>query len=136
MAPLIVSYVLLVILGISNLVRFKKTNAISRNLGRIYFWALTSNVCWILFFLTVILLKDNAWQYIPYATAIYCKIQVGIAYQASIYDLKYVVTYYFKMSMTEEQFLSKRKTTDLVMTIWSLVVFLFFLSDIGVNYIF
>ena len=38
--------------------------------------------------------------------------------------------------MKEEQFLKKRKTTDLIMTLWSLVVFLFFLSDIAVNYVY
>ena len=133
-SPLIGAYVLLVILGVSNLIRFSKTNAISKNLLRIYIWALTSNVCWILFFLTIIFVMDNLAQYLPYATAIYCKIQVGVAYQASIFDLKYVVTYYFKQDMTEEQFQKKRKTTDTLMTIWSLIIFLFFLSDIGVNY--
>ena len=50
---------------------------------------------------------NNVYHYPPYAFAIYTKILVGIAYQASIFDLKYIVRFYFnsdKMKLDEITF--------------------------------
>jgi hypothetical protein len=42
-----------------------------------------------------VVMRNNKVQYLPYSTAIYSKILVGIAYQSSVLDLKYVVSFFF-----------------------------------------
>lgn len=76
--PIICTYVALMVLGVSNLVRFKKSNSDSKILKKIYAYSLLSCISWCLYF--AFCMENNLWQYVPYATAIYSKLLVGIAY--------------------------------------------------------
>lgn len=96
--PIIVCYVLLIMFGVSNLIRFVRVNQMSKSLVEIYAFSLLSCTAWTLDL--AFAQKNNLWQYVPFALGIYCKILFGISYQSSIFDLKYVVQFCFK---TEEQ---------------------------------
>ena len=108
--PVILCYVALMVLGVINCYRFIKLRTFSKSLFYIYFWSLLSNLSWTLYFSLAVL--NNKFQYPPFCTACYSKILVGIAYQASIFDLKYVVQFYFKtdkLKLNEEDFVKKRE---------------------------
>ena len=77
-APIIACYIALEVVGVSNLLRFRKVNQLSRNLALIYFWSLLSGLSWA-FYLGMVTL-NNRYQYPPYAIGVYAKILVGIAY--------------------------------------------------------
>ena len=76
--PIIVLYVMLMVVGVSNVLRFWKVNSMSKYLGMIYFWSLMSNSCCALYLAVCQL--PNTVQYLPYMIAMYAKILVGIAY--------------------------------------------------------
>jgi len=92
--PVIFCYASLIMIGASNVYRFIRVKSMSRNLAMIYFWSLLSNISWGIFL--AFCMQNNMYQYLPYVTGVYAKILVGIAYQASIFDLKYVVKFYFQ----------------------------------------
>ncbi len=87
--PIICIYLILTAIGIGNLIRFYRVQQISANLVKIYIFSLLSSVCWVLYL--AFCEQDNVYHYPPYAFAVYTKILVGIAYQSSIFDLKYIV---------------------------------------------
>ena len=63
---------------------------------------------------------------------------MGIAYQASIFDLKYVVQFYFKtdkLKLNEDEFNKKRKCMQTTMFLWSVCVCIYYFCDIYFNYI-
>ena len=63
---------------------------------------------------------------------------MGIAYQASIFDLKYVVQFYFKTDnnkLNEEEFSKKRLLIQRIMFLWAALVCLYYLCDMYFNYI-
>ena len=142
-SPLIFCYALLLFFGIGNVIRFIKVNSMSKNLALMYIFSLLSNLCWILCFSMVTL--QNEYQYPPYATAVYSKILVGIAYQSSIYDLKYIVGFYFKTNSTnkhqsqiqdeEDAFQKRRLRAERLMAIWFIAILVYYVADISVNYI-
>ena len=134
--PVIACYVALLILGVINCYRFIKLRTMSKNLFYIYFWSLLSNLSWALYFSSAVL--DNRFQYPPFCTACYSKIIVGIAYQASIFDLKYVVQFYFKtdkLKLNEEEFIKKRELMSKIMFSWSVLVCVYYLCDMYFNYV-
>lgn len=143
-SPLIVCYFLMILVGAGNAYRFVKVNSMSRNLAFVYTFSILSSLCWILCFSLVT--EPNDYQYPPYAIAIYSKILVGIAYQSSIFDLKYIVGFYFSASYNqvkgqtdstdEQQFTRRRKRVEVIMIIWFTVVLIYFFSDLAVNYVF
>ena len=65
---------------------------------------------------------------------------MGIAYQSSIFDLKYIVGYYFNANKKvntiadEEAFTRRRRRTTLIMVIWFLAMVVYWLADLSVNY--
>jgi hypothetical protein len=131
--PIIVSYAALITLGISNIIRFAKVRSMSNILWLIYFFSIVSNICWAMFLGVVMF--DNRYQYMPYATAVYSKILVGITYQTSIFDLKYIVGFYFNQKQCDEAvYLTKKKRMRYIMGAWALAVFLYYLLDIYFNY--
>lgn len=83
----------------------------SKYLGMIYFWSLLSNACCALYLAVCQL--PNTVQYLPYMIGVYAKILVGIAYQASIFDLQLIVSFYFgdtPMASSQQGFEKRRKT--------------------------
>lgn len=91
--PLLLFYFTLMVIGIGNVLRFLKVKSMSRYLGLIYVWSLLSNLSCGLYLL--VCQYPNTIQYPPYMVGVYSKLLLGIAYQASIFDLKYVVNFYF-----------------------------------------
>ena len=77
-SPLIAIYGCLLFVGATNVYRFIKVKSMSKNLALIYIFSMVSCLCWILCFALVT--QPNEYQYPPYATAVYAKILVGIAY--------------------------------------------------------
>ena len=65
---------------------------------------------------------------------------MGIAYQSSIFDLKYIVGYYFNANKKvntiadEMAFTRRRRRTTLIMVIWFLAMVVYWLADLSVNY--
>ena len=139
-SPIIAMYLVLVFMGFGNLYRFIQVNSMSKNLALVYIFSILSSFCWVLCFSLV--MEPNEYQYPPYATAVYSKILVGIAYQASIFDLKYIVGYYFnvqnKVQTKEDEyaFNKRRNRTELYMIIWFLVILVYYFVDIAVNYVY
>lgn len=75
----------------------------------------------------------------------YSKILVGVAYQSSIFDLKYIVGFYFSTnfkksqssgSIDEFEFTRRRKRTEILMSVWFYIIFVYFVADLIVNYIY
>ena len=95
-SPLIACYILMILIAAGNVYRFIKVKSMSKNLALVYIFSILSSFCWLIYFGFVTL--PNEYQYPPYATAVYSKILVGIAYQSSIFDLKYIVGFYFSIS--------------------------------------
>ena len=81
--------------------------------------------------------KNNAWSIVPLLTFIYAKTVFGIAYQSSVFSLKYLVQFYFiKKEQEKEAFRRRKNRTALLMFIWIIVMIIGYLIDIGYNYIY
>jgi len=97
---MVLLYVLLTIIGASNACRFIKVESMGRNLATIYVWSLISNVSWAIYWSVSLL--SNEKQFLPLTIGVYSKLQVGIAYQASIQELNHIIKFYFKIKIEKD----------------------------------
>ena len=126
----------LILVGLSNLIRFYRVRQISSTLVQIYIFSLVMSFSWVLDLSFA--QHNNLWQYLPFVMGVYSKILFGISYQQSIFDLKYIVGFYFKsdrLQLDESTFKSKTKRMNCVMVCWRLAIIVYFILDVCYNYI-
>ena len=128
--PIVTLYGLLFLLGVSNVIRFCRVDLMTPRLSFIYTLSLISNVAFASYI--AIVMQNNVRQYVPYSTAIYSKLLVGIAYQFNIIDLKYVVGYFFtteKHKEDEELYERRRRNALIAMILLSALVIIIYFTD-------
>ena len=69
----------------------------------------------------------------PYILYLYSKLCLGISYQVSVFELKYIIEHYFK-GTHQTTYARKRKIMYYIMWVWRLGIAIFFVCDIYFNY--
>lgn len=130
--PVIVFFQLLNILGIINIIRFCRLKGFTISLFFIYFFSFTEQISLSLFILFID--KKTKYNYVQYAVYLYSKLLLGISYQISVFELKFIIEHYF-LETPYHTYTKKRKTVKWIMNIWRIYLVLSLCFDLYFNYI-
>ena len=130
--PLIIMYVLLNIMGVINIYRFCRLRGFTKSLTAIYFFSITEQISLSVWLGTTQLM--TVYNYIPYAIYIYSKLCLGISYQVSVFELKFIIDHYFN-GTDKPKYEKKRKLMTWTMWIWRIAIATWFGCDLYFNYI-
>ena len=125
-------YLLLTIMGLINIYRFCRLKGFTMSLTAIYFFSITEQIAISLWMGTTQL--PSQYNYVQYSVYLFSKLCLGISYQLSVFELKFIIEHYFK-GTPKEKYLKKRKMTRLIMWTWRFVIAVFLGCDIYFNYI-
>ena len=109
-----VLYALLIIVGVSNIFRFKSINGMTSSLIHIYIFSMIENVAIIVWL--ALIPKGNEYSYVPYATMIYMKLIMGISFMHSVFELKFAIDHFFTQTSIEKY------KKNLKITFWILII--------------
>ena len=74
------------------------------------------------------------YSYPPYSLYVYSKLCLGISYQVSVFELKFIVEHYFK-ELPKETYEKKRKVMQWIMGVWRFILAMCFFTDLWFNYL-
>ena len=129
--PIICAYQVLNGVGILNIYRFCRLNGFTRSLFAIYFFSIIEQIAISVWIGTVQI--PTMYNYMPYIIYLYSKLCLGISYQVSVFELKFIIEHYFK-GTDQTAYAKKRKIMYYIMWVWRFGIAIFFICDIYFNY--
>ena len=79
-------------------------------------------------------LVQEKFNYVQYAVYLYSKLLLGISYQISVFELKFIIEHYF-LETPYKTYMKKRKIVKWIMNIWRIYLVLSLGFDLYFNYI-
>ena len=130
--PIIFLFQLLNILGIINIYRFCRLKGFTMSLFFIYLFSFTEQIALSLFM--AVIYKETKYNYVQYAVYLYSKLLLGVSYQISVFELRYIIQHYF-LETPYRTYDKKRKTAKCIMNLWRLWLAASICFDLYYNYL-
>ena len=129
--PIIVLFQVLNVLGAINIYRFCKIKGFTQSLFFIYLFSFTEQIAISLFL--AFIQEQTRYYYAQYAVYLYSKLLLGISYQISVFELKFIIEHFFQET-TLQAYTKKRTGVKRIMNTWRVILVIFLCFDLYFNY--
>ena len=129
--PIIALFGILNIFGIINIFRFCRLKGFTASLFFIYLFSFTEQIGISLYL--AFIFKETQYNYVQYQIYLFSKLLLGVSYQISVFELKFIIEHYFQET-PYRTYVKKRRTVKWVMNIWRLYLLIALCFDLYYNY--